>query len=156
MYLMWAPVKQPLSSRTAKFRRAAALLPLPAIDAFIKAKRFFPAPVQPATPAFTISVCPLVSRHPTSLCSPILPFLVFFFVISIPYPHIMSTSLPSMPPPRPVAIPLDAPSSTWDRLTSWVSENKAAVYTIAGVAVVVTGAGAVYYLNSDSVCFRLV
>ncbi|KAG6301044.1 TOM (translocase of outer membrane) complex component [Claviceps aff. purpurea] len=62
----------------------------------------------------------------------------------------MSTSLPSMPPPRPVAIPLDAPSSTWDRLTSWVSENKAAVYTIAGVAVVVTGAGAVYYLNSDS------
>ncbi|KAG5940365.1 TOM (translocase of outer membrane) complex component [Claviceps monticola] len=62
----------------------------------------------------------------------------------------MSTSLPSMPPQRPVAIPLDAPSSTWDRLTSWVSENKAAVYTIAGVAVVVTGAGAVYYLNSDS------
>ncbi|KAG5993538.1 TOM (translocase of outer membrane) complex component [Claviceps spartinae] len=62
----------------------------------------------------------------------------------------MSTSLPSMPPPRPVAIPLDAPSSTWDRLTSWVSENKAAFYTIAGVAVVVTGAGAVYYLNSDS------
>ncbi|KAG6019489.1 TOM (translocase of outer membrane) complex component [Claviceps sp. Clav32 group G5] len=62
----------------------------------------------------------------------------------------MSASLPSMPPPRPVAIPLDAPSSTWDRLTSWISENKAAVYTIAGVAVVVTGAGAVYYLNSDS------
>ncbi|KAG5923166.1 TOM (translocase of outer membrane) complex component [Claviceps capensis] len=62
----------------------------------------------------------------------------------------MSTSLPSMPPPRPVAIPLDAPSSTWDRLTSWVSENKAAIYTIAGVAVVVTGAGAVYYLNSDA------
>ncbi|KAG6014446.1 TOM (translocase of outer membrane) complex component [Claviceps lovelessii] len=62
----------------------------------------------------------------------------------------MSNPLPSMPPPRPLAIPVDAPSSTWDRLTSWVSENKAVVYTIAGVAVVVTGAGAVYYLNSDS------
>ncbi|GAB0138194.1 TOM (translocase of outer membrane) complex component [Epichloe bromicola] len=62
----------------------------------------------------------------------------------------MSNPLPSMPPPRPMAIPVDAPSSTWDRITSWVSENKAVVYTIAGVAVVVTGAGAVYYLNSDS------
>jgi import receptor subunit TOM70 len=50
-----------------------------------------------------------------------------------------------------MAIPVDAPSSTWDRITSWVSENKAVVYTIAGVAVVVTGAGVVYYLNSDSV-----
>ena len=36
-------------------------------------------------------------------------------------------------------------SSFWDRISSWVSENKAIVYTIAGVAVVVTGAGAVYY-----------
>jgi import receptor subunit TOM70 len=35
-------------------------------------------------------------------------------------------------------------------VTSWASENKAVVYTIAGVAVVVTGAGVVYYLNSDS------
>jgi len=39
--------------------------------------------------------------------------------------------------------------SLWDRLSTWASENKAAVYTIAGVAVVVTGAGVVYYL-SDS------
>ncbi|KID99860.1 mitochondrial outer membrane 72K protein, partial [Metarhizium majus ARSEF 297] len=62
----------------------------------------------------------------------------------------MSNPLPSMPPVRPTAIPLDAPSSTWDRISSWVSENKAVVYTIAGVAVVVTGAGVVYYLNSDS------
>jgi len=37
----------------------------------------------------------------------------------------------------------------WDRLSSWASENKAAVYTIAGVAVVVSGAGIIYYL-SDS------
>lgn len=63
----------------------------------------------------------------------------------------MSNPLPSVPPPRPTAIPVDAPSSTWDRITSWVSENKALVYTIAGVAVVVTGAGTIYYLNSDSV-----
>ena len=37
----------------------------------------------------------------------------------------------------------------WDRLSLWASENKAVVYTIAGVAVVVSGAGAVYYF-SDS------
>ncbi|OAA57690.1 mitochondrial precursor protein import receptor tom70 [Cordyceps fumosorosea ARSEF 2679] len=62
----------------------------------------------------------------------------------------MSNPLPSIPPVRPVAVPVSAPSSTWDRITSWASENKAVVYTIAGVAVVVTGAGAVYYLNSES------
>ncbi|KND87059.1 Mitochondrial import receptor subunit tom70 [Tolypocladium ophioglossoides CBS 100239] len=62
----------------------------------------------------------------------------------------MSNPLPSMPPGRLTAVPVDAPSSTWDRITSWVSENKAVIYTIAGVAVVVTGAGVVYYLNSDA------
>lgn len=40
-------------------------------------------------------------------------------------------------------------STVWDRLSTWASENKALVYTIAGVAVVVTGAGVVYYV-SDS------
>ena len=40
--------------------------------------------------------------------------------------------------------------SLWDRLTSWASENKSVVYTIAGVAVVVTGAGAVYYFSDSS------
>ncbi len=39
--------------------------------------------------------------------------------------------------------------SLWDRLSTWVSENKAVVYTIAGVAVVVTGAGVVYYLQDS-------
>lgn len=63
----------------------------------------------------------------------------------------MANPLPSMPAVRPVEVPISAPSSTWDRITSWASENKAVVYTIAGVAVVITGAGAVYYLNSDSV-----
>ena len=42
------------------------------------------------------------------------------------------------------------PSSLWDRITTWASENKAVVYTIAGVAIVVTGAGVAYYLT-DSV-----
>ena len=42
-----------------------------------------------------------------------------------------------------------SPSSFLDRLSTWASENKAIVYTIAGVAVVVSGAGVVYYL-SDS------
>lgn len=43
------------------------------------------------------------------------------------------------------------PSSlpVWDRLTTWASENKAVVYTAAGVAVVISGAGVAYYL-SDS------
>lgn len=45
-------------------------------------------------------------------------------------------------PPTP-SLPL------WDRISLWASENKAVVYTIAGVAVVISGAGVVYYL-SDS------
>lgn len=40
-------------------------------------------------------------------------------------------------------------SSLWDRVSTWVSENKAVAYTIAGTVVVITGAGVVYYL-SDS------
>lgn len=66
----------------------------------------------------------------------------------------MSAPVPSIPPGRPLAIPVEPSSGLWDRLTNWVSENKAVVYTIAGVAVVVTGAGVVYYLN-DSVCCTL-
>ncbi|KAI0146176.1 import receptor [Xylariaceae sp. FL1272] len=54
-----------------------------------------------------------------------------------------------MPPlAKPIAVPVE--SSVWDRFTNWASENKALVYTIAGVAVVVTGAGVVYYLNGDA------
>lgn len=52
-----------------------------------------------------------------------------------------------MPPGQNVAA-VESSSSLLDRISTWVSENKAVVYTIAGVAVVVTGAGAVYYLNS--------
>ena len=58
----------------------------------------------------------------------------------------------SMPIPTttttPVTLPAD--SSVWDRISTWVSDNKAIVYTIAGVAVVVTGAGAVYYIRNSS------
>lgn len=63
----------------------------------------------------------------------------------------MSNPVPSMPPGRPTVIPVEPSSGLWDRVSSWASENKTAVYTIAGVAVVITGAGAVYYLKSDSV-----
>ena len=38
-------------------------------------------------------------------------------------------------------------SSAWDRISTWVSEHKAVVYTVAGIAVVATGAGAVYYIS---------
>jgi import receptor subunit TOM70 len=44
--------------------------------------------------------------------------------------------------------PIPADSSLWDRISTWVSENKAVVYTVAGVAFVVTTAGAVYYVRN--------
>lgn len=37
----------------------------------------------------------------------------------------------------------------WERLSIWASENKAVVYTIAGVAVVVSGAGVAYYISES-------
>ena len=46
--------------------------------------------------------------------------------------------------------PSTSQSSLWDRISTWASENKVVVYTIAGVAIVVTGAGVAYYLT-DSV-----
>jgi mitochondrial import receptor subunit TOM70 len=47
------------------------------------------------------------------------------------------------------AAQLQPPSSVWDRITTWASDNKFAAYTIAGTVVVVSGAGAIYYF-SDS------
>lgn len=66
----------------------------------------------------------------------------------------MSSSSPLPTPAQNVVLdtsklPAQSSQSVWDRISNWVSENKAVVYTIAGVAVVVTGAGVVYYL-SDS------
>ncbi|KAL8780414.1 MAG: hypothetical protein Q9194_000913 [Teloschistes cf. exilis] len=58
-------------------------------------------------------------------------------------------------PPRNTALDASSLSSQpsslplWDRLSKWASENKAIVYTIAGVAVVVTGAGVVYYRSGS-------
>ncbi|KAK1780803.1 hypothetical protein QBC45DRAFT_95544 [Copromyces sp. CBS 386.78] len=62
---------------------------------------------------------------------------------------------PTIPPPSvpiPAATPVTVPadSSIWDRVSNWVSENKAVVYTIAGVSVVITTAGVVYYLRKGS------
>ncbi|KAL8732190.1 MAG: hypothetical protein Q9166_002937 [cf. Caloplaca sp. 2 TL-2023] len=42
----------------------------------------------------------------------------------------------------------------WDRLSTWASENKTVVYTIAGIAVVVTGAGIVYYISDSRTSSR--
>lgn len=50
--------------------------------------------------------------------------------------------------PEPIAINASS-SPLWDRVSNWVSENKAVAYTIAGTAVIVTSAGVIYYL-SDS------
>ncbi|EAS34602.3 protein import receptor [Coccidioides immitis RS] len=70
----------------------------------------------------------------------------------------MSSAKPSQPTVVPVpaaettivTTPVSSSSSSlWDRVSKWASEHKALVYTIAGVAVVVTSAGVVYYL-SDS------
>lgn len=47
-------------------------------------------------------------------------------------------------------VPIDASRVTpglWDRVSTWVSENKAVAYTIAGTVVVITSAGAIYYLS---------
>lgn len=44
----------------------------------------------------------------------------------------------------------DTSSSLWDRITSWAADNKSTVYTLAGVTLVVTSAGAIYYLSSST------
>ncbi|EGS18265.1 mitochondrial import receptor subunit-like protein [Thermochaetoides thermophila DSM 1495] len=59
----------------------------------------------------------------------------------------MAPAPPAGPLGSPSA-PVSADSSLWDRISTWVSEHKAVVYTIAGVAVVITTAGAVYYIRS--------
>ncbi|MCJ1442664.1 MAG: Mitochondrial import receptor subunit TOM70 [Stictis urceolatum] len=68
----------------------------------------------------------------------------------------MSAQPAPAPPSRSVNIDTSSFSSGagsspsfWGRLSTWASENKAVVYTIAGVAVVVTGAGVVYYLQDS-------
>lgn len=67
----------------------------------------------------------------------------------------MSSESPLPQPPKNVVVdtaslPASSSSSVWDRISKWVSDNKALVYTIAGVAAVVTSAGVVYYLSDSS------
>lgn len=40
----------------------------------------------------------------------------------------------------------DASAGTWERISSWYSDNKVAAWTIAGVTVVAVG-GSIYYLS---------
>lgn len=66
----------------------------------------------------------------------------------------MSSGLPSPNPAQNVVVdtsslPSSSSASVWDRISKWAAENKALVYTIAGVAVVVTSAGVVYYLTDS-------
>lgn len=50
----------------------------------------------------------------------------------------------------PVAInAAQASPSLWDRVSTWVSDNKAVAYTIAGTVVVITSAGAIYYFSAQ-------
>lgn len=70
----------------------------------------------------------------------------------------MSNQIPIPPQPQPVHLDTSAfasssasSSSLWDRLSTWASENKAVVYTIAGVTLVVTAAGIYYYTSDASV-----
>jgi import receptor subunit TOM70 len=63
-------------------------------------------------------------------------------------------STPS-PIPQPSLVEIDpaaftstaSSSSLWDRISSWASEHKAIVYTIAGATLVVTAAGVYYYVS---------
>lgn len=71
----------------------------------------------------------------------------------------MASQQPQQPifPPPSTAIPVQIPadSSVWDRISSWVSEHKAVVYTIAGVTVAVAAGGVVYYsTNSVSIAHK--
>jgi len=56
-----------------------------------------------------------------------------------------STAQASQPPLNAAALPSQ---SVWDRISTWASEHKAVVYTVAGVTLVATAAGVYYYVNS--------
>ncbi|KAI9671930.1 MAG: Mitochondrial import receptor subunit TOM70 [Caeruleum heppii] len=66
---------------------------------------------------------------------------------SIPPPPVRNIAGNSSSFPSPATA---SSSSTWDRLTAWASNHKAIVYTAGAVAVIVTGAGAVYYFSDSN------
>jgi len=62
----------------------------------------------------------------------------------------MASTIPSAQAASlPTFTKLEPSSSFYDRITTWASEHKAAVYTIAGITLVATGAG-IYYYTSES------
>ncbi|KAK3214414.1 hypothetical protein GRF29_19g73426 [Pseudopithomyces chartarum] len=60
-----------------------------------------------------------------------------------------SPAVPVGPGPFPVALPPAGSSSLWDRISTWASENKGVVYTVAGLTLVVSAGGVIYYLTDD-------
>lgn len=56
---------------------------------------------------------------------------------------------PVGPGPFPVVLPPAGSSSLWDRISTWASENKGVVYTVAGLTLVVSAGGVIYYLSDD-------
>lgn len=75
--------------------------------------------------------------------------LSFLFTIVL-FLHLPSSihSIPTMADP----IAIDASRASpglWDRVSTWVSENKTVAYTIAGTVVVITSAGAIYYFSGQ-------
>ncbi|KAF9729573.1 TOM (translocase of outer membrane) complex component [Paraphaeosphaeria minitans] len=56
---------------------------------------------------------------------------------------------PVGPGPFPVTLPPAGSSSLWDRISSWASEHKGVVYTVAGLTLVVSAGGVIYYLSDD-------
>ena len=61
---------------------------------------------------------------------------------SIPAINTSASRIPSQAP--------SAGSGVWDRFTSWASENKTVVYTVAGITFIATSAGVIYYLSSPA------
>lgn len=58
-------------------------------------------------------------------------------------------------PPLPGKAPVEAVSAAatpglWERITTWASEHKALVYTVAGVTLLVTAGGVIYYVNDSN------
>lgn len=74
---------------------------------------------------------------------------------SFPYhPSIIMTDRPIPVPPLPGKASVESLGAgtpgLWDRITTWASEHKAAVYTIAGVTLLVTAGGVIYYVNDSN------